>query len=68
MKHSNLALRFEEFEEVNQLRTEARQTAQAAQTAIVAAPDISRDKPRRLSLTTRRIQIRDPGLRQFRVF
>lgn len=64
MKHSNLALRLDEFEELNQLREESRQGLAAA----IASPDPVRARPRRLTLTTRRILIRDPALRQFRVF
>lgn len=65
MNTSNLALRLEEFEAGNAPRTEARQ---APRMSIVADPVSGRRTPRRLSLTTRRIQLRDPGMHRFRVF
>ena len=66
MNISNLALRLDEFERVE---NEARQLArQAPQIFVVASPGHARRAQRRLTLGTYRIQIRDPGLRQFRVF
>jgi hypothetical protein len=65
MKTSNLALRIEEFEAQNDPRAESRP---APQMSIVTTESERRRAPRRLSLTSRRIQLRDPGLRQFRVF
>jgi hypothetical protein len=65
MKTSNLALRIEEFEAQNDPRAESRP---APQMSIVTPACEQRRAPRRLSLTSRRIQLRDPGLRQFRVF
>jgi hypothetical protein len=65
MKHSNLALRLDEFAEEILLREESRP---ATQTQTVAANGTERRAPRRLTFTTRLIQTRDSGLRQFRVF
>jgi hypothetical protein len=66
MNTSNLALRLDEFERVeNEARLAARQ---APQMIVVATPGPARRAQRRLTLGTYRIQISDPGLRQFRVF
>jgi hypothetical protein len=65
MNTSNLAMRLEEFEREQPSATDLRQ---APQLKIVAAPDAGRIRPRRLTLTARRILSRDPGLRQFRVY
>jgi hypothetical protein len=67
MNTSNLALRLDEFEAENPPRAASRPSL-ATQMAIVESQPVERRAPRRLSLTTRRIQLRDPGLRQFRVF
>jgi hypothetical protein len=66
MNISNLALRLDEFAVAeNEARAAARQT----QLMLVAAPPgTARRTQRRLTLGAYRIQIRDPGLRQFRVF
>ena len=66
MNISNLALRLDEFAGVeNEARLAARQ---APQMFVVAKHGHARRAQRRLTLGTYRIQIRDPGLRQFRVF
>jgi hypothetical protein len=65
MNTSNLALRLEEFERECPSPADLRQTPHLK---IVAAPGADRARPRRLSLTARRIQSRDPGLRPFRVY
>jgi hypothetical protein len=66
MNTSNLALRLDEFAAVE---NEARQAArQSPPMFVVATLGHVRRAQRRLTLGTYRIQIRDPGLRQFRVF
>jgi hypothetical protein len=66
MNTSNLAVRLEEFEAIeNAARVTAREFPQMC---AIAANDAVRRAPRRLTLTTRRLQIRDSGLRQFRVY
>jgi len=66
MNISNLALRLDEFAGVE---NEARLAARLAPQMFVVAKDgHARRAQRRLTLGTYRIQIRDPGLRQFRVF
>jgi hypothetical protein len=65
MNTSNLALRLEEFERENPAPADLRQ---APQLKIVAAPGAVRARPRRLSLTARRILSLDQGLRPFRVY
>jgi hypothetical protein len=64
MNGSSLALRIEEFESANARREELREVPRMS---IVESHRFER-RARRLTLTTRRIQLRDPGLRQFRVF
>ena len=65
MRTSNLAQRLEEFAAtVSDVDPPAKET----QRDLGAAANSERQAPRRLSLTTRRLQIRDPGLRHFRVF
>ena len=66
MNTSNLALRLDEFEAENQPRAESRPIPQTQMLAPV--PAAQPRAPRRMTLTLRRIQLRDPGLRQFRVF
>ncbi|HEU5133998.1 MAG TPA: hypothetical protein VFU13_02540 [Steroidobacteraceae bacterium] len=65
MKNSNLAARLEEFATVINL-IEAAESRVPPVLAVV--PQRPRRTPPRLSLTTRRILIRDQGLRPFRVF
>ena len=66
MNISNLALRLDEFAGVeNEVRHAARQ---APQMIVVATPGPARRAQRRLTIGTYRIQISDPGFRQFRVF
>ena len=66
MKHSNLAERLEEFAASLSVIDQPEPEANAPRIlAGVASP--ARQAPRRLSLTARRIQIRDQGLRPFRV-
>ena len=66
MNISNLAERLDEFAGTeNEARHAARQYPQMF---VVATPGHARRAQRRLTLGTYRIQIRDPGLRQFRVF
>ena len=66
MNTSNLALRLDEFAAAeNEARLVARQSPQMF---VVATEGQARRAQRRLALGTYRIQIRDPGLRQFRVF
>jgi hypothetical protein len=66
MKSSNLAERLEEFEAA----MAAVDAAKEKTTPVVAVADcgIRMHAPRRASFASRRIQIRDPGLRHFRVF
>ena len=66
MNTSNLALRLDEFAAAE---NEARQAArQSPQMCVVATHGQARRAQRRLTLGTYRIQIREPGLRRFRVF
>jgi hypothetical protein len=66
MNISNLARRLDEFAAVeNEARATARQGPQLSAAATQGATGRAR---RRLALATRRIQIRDCGLRNFRVF
>ena len=66
MKHSNLAERLEEFVAALSVIDQPEPETNAPRIlAGVASP--VRQVPRRLSLTARRIQIRDQGLRPFRV-
>lgn len=66
MKSSNLAERLEEFAAT----VKAVDTRDQKPTRLVAlaATDIPPRAPRRRSSGFRRIEIRDPGLRHFRVF
>ena len=64
MRNSNLAERLELFVAA----TDSTMVAKSRAPYAVAVADPVRRTPRRLSLTTRRIQSRDPELRQFRVF
>jgi hypothetical protein len=66
MNTSSLALRLEEFEAENQPPAQLRPLPQTQM--IAAAPAQQRRAPRRMTFTSRRIQPRDSGLRQFRVF
>jgi len=63
MKSSNLAQRLEEFEATVEALNE-----RSPRIAMVAEQEKPPRAPRRLSFDTRRIQIRDTGLPQFRVF
>jgi hypothetical protein len=65
MKYSNLAERLEQFEAEER---EASKTQGVPRVSAVAVPEVPVRAPRRLSLMHRRIQIRDSGLRHFRVF
>ena len=65
MNTSNLAFRLEEFERETSFLADPRQSPRLT---IVPAAGADRMKPRRLTLTTRRILAREPGLRQFRVY
>jgi hypothetical protein len=65
MKTSNLAERLEEFAATVERLGASEQRASCRPTA---APDAPQRMPRRLTLDTRRIRIRDSGLRSFRVF
>jgi hypothetical protein len=66
MNTSNLPQRLDEFAAVeNEARVAARQ---APQMFVVAKDSAARRAPPRLTLDTRRIQIRDSGLRLFRVY
>jgi hypothetical protein len=66
MNTSSLAVRLEEFEANEDA---ARATArERPQMCAVAANDTVRSPPRRLTLTMRRMRMRDSGLRQFRVY
>ena len=66
MNISNLARRLDEFAAIE---NEARATArQGPQMLAAATPGATGRARRRLTLDTRRIQIRDSGLRTFRVF
>jgi hypothetical protein len=66
MNTSSLALRLEEFEAENQPSAQLRPIPRTQM--ISTAPAQQRRAPRRTTFTSRRIQLRDPGLRQFRVF
>jgi len=66
MNISNLALRLEQIDaDEHQPRESARHSLRVI---IATAPAAARRARRRLSLDARSIQIRDNGLRQFRVF
>jgi hypothetical protein len=65
MNTSTLALRLDEFARENPSLADLRQ---APLLKIVAASVADHAKPRRLTLTSRRILARDAGLRQFRVY
>jgi len=66
MKSSNLAERLEEFSAtVEAVDTLDQKPARRVTLVELGTP---RQAPRRLSLETRRIRIRDAGLRYFRVF
>jgi hypothetical protein len=67
MNTSNLALRLDEFEAENPPPAGSRPNPQT-QMSIVATHSVERRAPRRLTLTTRRMRMRETGLRQFRVF
>jgi hypothetical protein len=66
MKHSNLAERLEQFE-AEERATLAMPHGAPRMFSVVAAEE-PRRVPRRLTLTQRRIQISETGLRHFRVF
>jgi hypothetical protein len=70
MNTSSLAIRLEEFEAENQPPAQLRPIPQTQMIApaLAPAPAQQRRAPRRMTFTSRRIQLRDPGLRQFRVF
>lgn len=65
MNTSNLARRLDEFAAIE---TEAREEARQSPPRFVVTETAARRARRRLTLDTRRILIRDCGLRQFRVF
>jgi hypothetical protein len=66
MKHSSLAERLIEHFAAEELMTSpAHGTSRLCAVPVAETPPRA---PRRLSLTYRRIEIRDPGLRHFRVF
>ena len=65
MKTSNLAARLEEFAAIVESVDAPEQTGPRVPNA---APGTPQRRPRRLTLDTRRIRIRDSGLRNFRVF
>lgn len=65
MKNSNLAERLDEFS-TTILLIDAPESK--APSVLAAVPESPRPAPRRHSLDTRRIRIRDQGLRPFRVF
>ncbi len=64
MRNSNLAERLELFLAIENATVLAESKAPRA----VAVAATVHGMPRRISLTTRRILLRDPGLRQFRVY
>ena len=66
MKYSNLAECLEEFAATLTVIDQP-EPKQGAPRIITAVDSIKKPAPRRLSLTARRIQIRDQGLRPFRV-
>jgi hypothetical protein len=65
MKYSNLAERLEEFAAVVSVFDQPEPEQVTPRIATVSGSD--RPAPRRLTLTARRIQISDQGLRPFRV-
>ena len=65
MKTSNLALRLEEFAA---LENETQDAGLSPQMLVIAGRDAAGNTKRWLKLGTYRIQIRDSGLRPFRVF
>ena len=67
MKISNLARRLEEFAAPSKRMARAKRPASHTWLRM-STRQRRRRAPRRLTLDTRRIQIRDSGLRQFRVF
>ena len=67
MRNSNLAQRLEEFAATVGVIDQP-EPAQHTPEILVDPADTERKLPRRLSLTARRIQTRDQGLRPFRVF
>jgi hypothetical protein len=64
MKSSSLAERLEEFEAIADA-LDSRGSKPLPALSVV--PEVPRQAPKRLTLGTRRIQIRDEGLRPFRV-
>jgi hypothetical protein len=64
MKYSNLAERLEEFANTVSALDSAESKSPPA---LAVVPDVARPAPRRSTFGTRRIQIRDQGLRPFRV-
>jgi len=67
MKTSNLAERIEEFAAILSVVDQPEPGANAPRT-LAAVARAEKPAPRRLSLTARRSQARDQGLRPFRVF
>jgi hypothetical protein len=67
MKNSNLAERLEEFAAIVNVIDQP-EPEQEAPRILAAVTRAEKPAPRRLSLTARRIQISDQGLRPFRVF
>ena len=67
MKHSNLAECLEEFAATLSVIDQPEPQADTPR-ILAGVPSPAKQAPRRLSLTARRIQIRDQGLRPFRVF
>jgi len=67
MRNSNLAQRLEEFAATVSVIDQP-EPQQHTPEILDDTADTERKLPRRLSLTARRIQTRDQGLRPFRVF
>lgn len=67
MRNSNLAQRLEEFAAAVSVIDQP-EPEQHAPEILADTANTERKLPRRLSLTARRIQTRDQGLRPFRVF
>jgi len=67
MRTSNLAECLEEFAATLSVIDQPEPEANAPR-ILTAVARTARQSPRRLSLTMRRIQIRDQGLHQFKVF
>jgi hypothetical protein len=65
MQISNLAQRLEDFAAVE---AQAREASRQPPPMVIVAPRILPVARRRAALETRRIEIRDHGLRSFRVF